>query len=414
MKLNELIQGITRRGAAGLTDQALVSGSTFLTIAICAHSLPLIEQGRLGYVVSIYLAVLLINLAFLFQGASVRAPHENDKDGYRSMLLVTQHGLSVVLVAVIGVLLLMYGPHIGWEPGFREIAYFLLFLVVQQHADFERRAAYIFGDAREALNVSLRVYPLRIAALAAFQPETIEQALLILLLSAVPGIIGAYRKTKRPRPFGKHEISGLSRHLKFSGWLIATAPLGILWSYIPVFVLGWIEGPGSVAILVSMRSLANVANVLMEVVETQSPIYIARTAVNQGKAAAGQVAVRVLKIGGTLWVAGLLAIAMVGQQAVSAIFGSLYVQHVPLLMLLWFSYGVYFVTRVYGLKHRAFHNLRVEFWGGIAAVIVAGAASWPLIKSYGIYGAGVSFIMITLAMGIGQIFVIGRMERGAR
>jgi hypothetical protein len=44
-------------------DQVLVSGGNFLTIAICAHALPLAEQGKFTYIVASYIVVLLLNIA---------------------------------------------------------------------------------------------------------------------------------------------------------------------------------------------------------------------------------------------------------------------------------------------------------------------------------------------------------------
>jgi hypothetical protein len=51
------------RKMSSLTDQVLVSGGNFLTIAICAHALPLAEQGKFTYIFASYIAVLLLNIA---------------------------------------------------------------------------------------------------------------------------------------------------------------------------------------------------------------------------------------------------------------------------------------------------------------------------------------------------------------
>ena len=75
-----------------LFDQVIVSGGNFLTVALCAHYLPLNEQGKLTYVIACYMALLLFNVSAIFQGASVRAPAENNKEKY----LFSLAGIQVI------------------------------------------------------------------------------------------------------------------------------------------------------------------------------------------------------------------------------------------------------------------------------------------------------------------------------
>ncbi len=412
MKQTGLIPRITRRSTAGLIDQMLVSGSTFLTIAICAHSLSLAEQGKLGYVISIYMMALLTNISFLFQGASVRAPHESDKPGYRSLLLTTQYGLASCLVAIACIGLLFFGDHLGWRPSPTELILLTLFLFTQQLADFGRRSAYIFSDALGAAKVSLYVYPLRIAGLAVFLPSSIETVLWILWLSGIPGAITAFMGQRQLSKWPTFEIRRLVAHLRFSGWLIATTPLALLGAYMPVFLLGVLRGPESVAILASLRSLIGAANVVMEMVETQLPVYMAKLKHAEGMPAVDRVAAGVLRIGGALWVLGMAAIAGVGEWVVSLIFGAQYAGYTWLLGILWLAYGAYFVSRVYGLKHRAVHNLQVEFWGNVASATTAAVFSYPLIDKYGVYGSGLMLLLVAVMTVIIQVLVVRCKERG--
>ena len=76
---------LAMRNLSSLVNQVLVSGGNFLTIAICAHELPLSEQGKFTYVFASYMALLLLNAAGIFQGAAVRAPAQ-ERDSYQISL----------------------------------------------------------------------------------------------------------------------------------------------------------------------------------------------------------------------------------------------------------------------------------------------------------------------------------------
>ena len=167
-----------------LADQTLVSGGNFLALVICAHSLPLAEQGNFTYVFASYIALLLLNVAGIFQGAAVRAPTREHR-AYKTTLARMQLLQAFLLALLVVCAWLSAGGILGWQITNTEAWLFFAFLVLQQLADFDRRIAYIFSSTKRALFSSAMLYPIRIIGLLTIQPETVSQVLAILVLSSI-------------------------------------------------------------------------------------------------------------------------------------------------------------------------------------------------------------------------------------
>ncbi len=390
------------RKLASLVDQILVSGGNFLTIAICAHALSLTEQGKFTYIFASYMALLLINIAGIFQGAAVRAPAQ-EQNGYKTTLARLQLLQAFFLSLFVSLVWLIAGKYIGWEASGSEAWLLFIFLLVQQLADFDRRTAYIFSGSKRAVYSSAMVYPIRIIALLFISPNSVSQVLLILIFSAlIPGAI-IFFTAFRPR-YGALQSWGVATkdHISYSRLFIAGAPLGWLWSYIPIFMLGSLYGKEQAALLASIRGISNVANVLMEQLETKIVADWARIRHGDGALVMGNAAYRFIKIGISFWLLGMVVVAFFGREIVALVLGDLYAPHWHLLAIGWFGYGVYFLVRVSGIKHRALGSNQVEFIGNVFGVVTALLAGFILIPAFHATGAAWLYVLISLTMWWGQ------------
>jgi O-antigen/teichoic acid export membrane protein len=113
---------------------------------------------------------------------------------------------------------------------------------------------------------------------------------------------------------------------------------------------------------------------------------------------------RMLKIGMTFWMLGMLAILIFGQEIVTLVLGGLYTPYWHLLVIGWLGYGMYFMARVSGVKYRALGANKVEFVGNVYAVIAALGAGFLLIPTFGALGAAWAYVIIAASMMIGQIW----------
>jgi len=392
------------RKLASLADQALVSGGNFLTIAICAHLLPLAEQGKFTYVFASYMALLLLNVAGIFQGAAVRAPAQDGS--YRISLARLQLLQAVSLSVLVCLLWLTAGDVFGWQPSLAETGLLLVFFVMQQMADFDRRSAYIFAGTNRAILSSALLYPGRLIGLVVVRPDTVGQVLEVLIVSAiVPAVFTAYNASRRKSADAPSWARGVGEHLAYSKLFIAGAPLGWLWSYIPIFMLGTMHGKEQAALLASIRGISNIANVLMEQLETKVVADWARLHHGDGQRVMEAAAKRMLKIGLAFWVSGMIVIALFGREILSLVLGNLYAPYWHLLVVGWLAYGTYFLARVSGVKHRALGSSTIEFAGNLYGVVAALGAGYVLISAFAATGAAWTYALIAVAMMVGQMRV---------
>jgi O-antigen/teichoic acid export membrane protein len=398
------------RKFGSLADQVLVSGGNFLTIAICAHALPLSEQGKFTYVFASYMALLLLNVAGIFQGAAVRAPAQDDS--YRISLARLQLLQALPLSLLICTAWFEFGKVFGWQATATEAGLLFVFLILQQLADFDRRSAYIFAETRRAVLSSAAVYPLRIVGLLLFSPDTVSQAFLVLVVSAlVPAVLTLLTASRSMSESTSSWISAIKEHLIYSRLFIAGAPLGWLWAYIPVFLLGILHGKEQAALLASIRGISSVANVLMEQIETKVVADWARVH-HGGEAHVMETAVsRLLKLGMVFWLFSMAVVGMFGREIVVLVLGSLYAPHWHLLVIGWGGYGVYFLARVFGIKHRTLGSNYVEFAGNFCGVLTALAAGVVLIPALKATGAAWVYVIIAAAMLVSQMYLAKKSVR---
>ena len=399
------------RKLSSLAEQVLVSGGNFLTIAICAHSLPLAEQGKLTYTFASYMALLLMNIAGIFQGAAVRAPAQ-ERNSYQISLARLQILQALSLSILVCAVWLGIGDVLGWQTTVIEVMLLFTFLMVQQLADFDRRSAYIFSGTKRAIYSSTALYPFRIIGLFIIRPETISQVLLMLIVSAlIPAVLTIFVAGRARSKSVQSWIKATKAHLKYSLLFIVGAPLGWLWAYIPIFMLGSMHSKEQVALLASIRSISNIANVLMEQVETKVVADWARLQHQNGAQVLDVEVSRLLNIGAIFWFAGMSVILMSGQEIVGFILGGLYAKHWPLLAIGWLAYGIYFIARIFGIKHRTLGANYVEFIGGIFGAVTAVVAGFVMIPLLNAVGAAWVYVVIGMVILITQILLLknGRM-----
>jgi O-antigen/teichoic acid export membrane protein len=391
---------------SSLVDQALVSGGNFLALAICAHALPLAEQGKFTYIFASYMALLLFNVAGIFQGAAVRAPTQ-EHHAYKITLARMQLLQAFLLALLVICIWLGAGGLFGWTVTNTEAWLLFAFLVLQQLADFDRRIAYIFSSTKRAIFSSAMLYPARIIGLLIIQPDTVIQVLVVLVLSSIiPAAFTVFAACCRIREGVQSWMDTAIEHFVYSRLFIAGAPLGWLWAYIPIFMLGIMHSKEQAALLGSIRGIANVANILMEQIETKVVADWARLH-HENDIPALEVAVSgLLRIGMAIWLAGMVTIAIFGKEIVDLLLGSLYAPHWNLLVIGWIGYGVYFIARIFGIKHRTLGANQIEFKGnvfGVAAAILAGFAMIPALCAT---GAAWVYVIIAMTMLVSQILAL--------
>lgn len=399
------------RKFAGFADQILVSGGNFLTIAICAHTLPLPEQGKFTYIFATYIALLLLNVAGIFQGAAVRAPSQ-ERGQYQISLARLQFLQAAFLSLLVCAAWFLAGNIFGWKATEVEASLLFGFLVMQQLSDFDRRIAYVFSSSERAICSSAMLYPARIFGLLIVQPDTVSEVLAIMMMAGLaPAIISMLAAFRSDQESMQTWINAAKEHLYFSRLFIAGIPLIWLWTYIPIFMLGVMYGKEQVALLGSIRGISNMANVLMEQMETKMAADWARMHHENDAQTLNESVSRLLKMGMIFWLANMTVILVFGREIVNLVLGDLYAPHWGLLLIGWIGYGVYFVARILGIKHRILGSNQIEFIGNISAVFTAAVGGFLMIPVLGVTGAALVYVAIALVVLGGQSYFIKRLAQ---
>ena len=95
-------------------DQVLVSGGNFLTILICAYFFSPDEQGKLGFILSVYMGLMVVNQTFLFQQAAIDYPRKKNKTQYRTSLAKSQFMVAIMAGSAGMVLLFLMSGLSDW------------------------------------------------------------------------------------------------------------------------------------------------------------------------------------------------------------------------------------------------------------------------------------------------------------
>ncbi|QWD32225.1 hypothetical protein G6678_01615 [Polynucleobacter paneuropaeus] len=398
------LKGIHRH-AISFSDQILVSGGNFLTIILCAQFLSLEDQGKFIYVFSSYVAAQLINIAGIYQGAAVRAPRV--PQSYQDSLALLQLSFASLFVAINALFWFCLGNFFNWQPSLSDACLVAIFLLLQQMSDFSRRISYIFTSPKRAIFFSLCVYPVRIGLLFIFRPESLETVLYILiatiLLPAFFALRGALQNASKVLENLRVQVIP---HLKDSLFYLYCAPLGWLWSYLPLFFLSAVSGKEEVAILASIRSIANAANLFLEQVESRNVADWAKALQNNAHDQVKRSIHTILKVAGLVWMLFLVALLIWGQDIVRLTLGNKYESYWLILPITWLAYGSYFVVRLMGVKYRVLGDNKIEYVGYFYGVLSAIITGFYLIPRFGIYGAAWIYAITPLAAFLGQRYYL--------
>lgn len=391
-------------------DQVLVSGGNFLLIALGAHFLSMADQGKLGYINTIYIATIVINQSLIFQWANVKAPRIEQKDQYQVYLTNLQLFSGVLSALSFMGFLRLLAYFSNWNLPLQAWIVFFFFLIFQQISDFGRRSSYIFRSSRQAWLNSMCIYPLRILLLLVIHPTSVLSFLLIMLLTSLPPAVMVLVRSLKFLSIDKEFFQNTREHLREVKWLLISSPFSFLWGMIPVYAGGLMLSLNEVGLYTTLNSINNVGNVAMELLETEFSAKAGKVAASD-RASIKAVFRKVLVTGLGAWVLGMVVVIVFRDLIIRIIAGNAYLAGEKLMILLWGSVLFMFLSRLDTVLLRTMEKTRTVFNSYFIATLIALLTAWPLIKTLGVYGIAVSVIMATVSIFLYQRYVIYRTER---
>jgi O-antigen/teichoic acid export membrane protein len=392
-----------KKALPSLIDQLLVSGGNFLIIALSAHFLDFVEQGKLAYIISAYMITVMLNVAIFFYAAPLVNVNLEDNKTYRSFLQWGQLYLSILSSLSITLFFALLGKKIGWDITKIEIILLFIYLTLQQLIDFRRRESYIFTSILDAIKSSAITYIPRITLLFLIQPYTIYGVLLILVISSLWSAISFLLQLDMYALIRSWSIRDqVKEHIRLSKFSMFNAPISWALFFLPIFILGVFHSPAMSAVLLSVRSISGVVNVFLELLETFIPVWMVNIFNKDGSVALKKTSSTLLKFGFLLWFIVLVFILIFGFQILHLILGEGYASYVDILLISWIGNGIHFISRVVGLYWRSTNIPKVELMSSIGGLFVF-LISIPIIISHGLLGAAWMYILVPIGMVITQL-----------
>lgn len=386
-------------------DQALVSGGSFLLLALGSHFLSMADQGKLGYINTAYIATIVINQALIFQWANVKTPTLDNKEEYQRFLFLLQTISASTIASVLTILLFIYSSFSGWQLLIKDWILLALFLLIQQITDFGRRSSYVFYSPTQAMFNSLFVYPARIAIIWILKPTNISAFLLILILTSVPMSIYTVFKNRKAISVQSRFMAWTKQHLHEVNWLLISSPFSFVWAMIPIYIGGYLLTLNEIGLYTSLNSINNVGNVAMELLETEFSSKLGKIAINENQRIKKFIR-NTLALGVIFWFAELLVLLMFRKTIILIVAGSDYLIGQDLLLLMWGGVIFMFLFRVDTVLLRTYGKTKSIFWGLVIGTGVSLVASPPLINLWGVYGIVASSIIATFFIYLYQRTII--------
>ena len=362
-------------------DQAVVSGGNFLSLAIPAHFVSAGDQGVLGYLLAIYAATIVLNLAVVYYWGGVAAPQKSSPDRYLAVLGVLA-GLVALPAALLGAATLFaLVSASGAATSLTAAPLWAAFLLLAQVQDFGRRSAYLFSGARRAMGLDLLAYGLRMVLVLGLRPSNAPLAIAVLALSLVPtAVITTARSIPSIRAHRAGILADVRIHLRETRWLLLNAPAQWLWAQLPLFVVGLAGGLPQAGIFATVSSLARMGNAGMEILETRVSAVAGRLMASGGRIQVEGHMRRIRLVGLGAWLGGAGFVIVLGQPVLALLFSSTYATAPAHLLLevLWLAQLPIFLFRVDEIVVRTIGRtgrLALAYYSGIAISTAVGVAA---------------------------------------
>lgn len=184
----------------------------------------------------------------------------------------------------------------------------------------------------------------------------------------------------------------IDSHVHLSKWNVVNAPLAWGGLHLPLLMIGAFAGKEAAAIIGSIRGITTFMNVLLELLETYVPTWLASKIKKDGELPRAP-SVRLLGVGGAIWIAGFIAFWFAGEWVLRLLLGERYASYNAVLLIIWGANGLYFIGRVISLHFRMSRDTLAQAIGSLGGVLALWAAL-PIILKNGVEGGAWSFAIV--------------------
>ena len=406
------------RDVWAIADQALISGTNFLTMVLVARALGPADFGTFTLVYSALLFANILQVALVTQPHNVLGTGRRAADypaytascGVAQLLLVLAEAATALLAG-------LAARHAHW-PAATLIFALVPAIVAWQLQEFVRRVLYTEGRHAGAFANDLISYggqTLLIGALwlldvlasrgsisAGHRWLTGESAIYALAVtSAAAAGVGIWQI--RGSLSRRISLAALRENWQFGKWLAGAEVLTWCSSlHMYLYLAAVLLGTTATGDLKAAQVLFGPTRVLAYYLDTVLPIKFARTLIAGGEVAMHHKLRRVLaRVAGPL-AAYCLLVALLARPVLRLTFGSQYAGAATVLVLYSGYAMLTYLQMIIAASLKAKRQTHLIFLGSVCGVVVALAASWAFIMAFGT--TGVLLAMMVTAVVVSSLY----------
>ncbi len=376
-----------------LMDQALVSGSNFITGVLIARALGLEGFGifALIWLIAVFIQNIqhaIINTPLLTYGAQANA---RDRPTVLGAVITRQlvfSGASTLLtfVTMVATMAVQEIPNIGMAAALSAC------IAATQWQDFFRRLYFTVDKPAFATLIDAVRYagqPLIILTLLAFSTDTLTVTTVLWITALTAGLscLAALFSLPRIEAPGPEFNAINDLHWEFGKWMAGTAILQ--WIALNIFTLlsGALLGPAYAGALKATQSLLGVLHIPFFALDNFLPSRGTKALQSSGREGLQKLLTSYLLFG-TVAVLGVALVFFVAPAFwLGMVFGEDFTTHADILRWYGLVYVFYFINLVYRFGLRILEKTQAIFVGYVAAVGVLAVVAYPLLLNFGLAGA---------------------------
>lgn len=377
-----------------MIDQASVSAGSILTIVIGASSLKIEQQGQLSFIYLGWIFLSVLIGAFFF-GPVPRILRMVSSGSDKISLLGSLKRLNLLAsVFIIFLVLLCYLLALGLEglnECWLELLALVLFLFFFQHYEFDRRANYLFGSIAESGKASLGVLALRLMGFAVVSVDALIDVLFVLLVSVLLPGLRSFIDLRSLLCLGKPELP--RRFMKYAKLSLLSSLVQMGHIHGPIIAIGLIGSLEAIAILVSLRSIANIFSPIVEIFDTALPSQFVLRDKTMGRSGRLQLFNIITGLSCIFCFIIFIFIWLLGDLLLGLALGSSYVDFRNELLILWSGNFFYILGRLLKVYMQIFE----KFWQDFLASLVVNML-WIIWFFYQIESLSIASAALVIAI----------------
>lgn len=395
-------RGFLRTELVGLTDQALASGTNFLTLILVARTVTPVQFGYFALVFTLIQSLGTVQTALITRPHNVlgSARTGDDYRRYTGTLAAAQGAFAVVLAALL--LIAAVGAHAAGNSAAPILLAASPGLLAWQLQEFGRRVLYTEGRIGSALLNDALSYGGQIVALSVLWQTgslTGPSALYIVAVTSAAGAVLAAFQVRRSITRG-FERAPLSLTWRFGRWLGAGEVAYWIASQSFLYLAGAVVGAAASGALKASQTLLGPLSVFLAFFSTSLPIRFARADAAGGTELHDEVK-RAWAIMLPIGAAYCLLTALFARSLLHLVYGSGYARYAGTVRLIALYYLVLTAANVVVGCLSGVQRTKQVFRANACAAIFSVAGGWLLVRGFGVNGAALGLIggvVVTLAV----------------